>query len=133
MQANDASGSKLDRLILAWNTQHPDQPFHPMAPEPYLRVQGKDRVMDEREYHAYLRAAGRVSARRLEAERGLNVEHPTERDIQFMQKTIEATRDAARKAVQRAIAAKDKGDTKTYEANLRYLEQVADQHAPKGR
>jgi hypothetical protein len=131
LQSQAASTSKLDRMILAWNTQHPNDPYHPQAPDPYLRVQGKDRIMDEREYNAYLRAAGRVSARRLESEKGLNIEQPTERDIKYMQKQIESVRDAARKTVQRAIVARDKGDTKTYEASIDYLNKLADQYAPK--
>jgi hypothetical protein len=131
IQSAKASASRIDHFILAWNTRNPDQRFDPMTPDPTVKVRGKERVMDEREYNLFTRATGRIAARRIEGQVNVDPDKPTQRAVDYIRKTLGEVREAGRRAMARALDAKDRGDTAAYQRELDHLRKLVDDNAPK--
>ena len=86
------TASQIDRMLLNWNNQNPNDVKAPRVPEPYFVVQGEQVFMTDEEYHDYLRATGQ-RALKMARNRNWNVDNPTQFDIDAVEKVH---RDARR-------------------------------------
>jgi len=86
------TATQIDRMLLKWNNQNPNDVKAPRVPEPYFVVQGEQVFMTDEEYHDYLRATGQ-RALKMARNRNWNVDNPTQFDIDAVEKVH---RDARR-------------------------------------
>ena len=91
---------ELDRMITNWNLQHPDEPRYFQAPVNTFTVRGKAVELTPKEYHDYLKQAGEMALKRLEA-RKFRVQNPTIHDMNALD---DAIRDARAMVRRRMIA-----------------------------
>ncbi len=82
-----------------WNSQHPDEVFAPQAPEPYYELGHKRHSLTDTQYHDYMVLAGKETLKIL-AERNLDVQDPTEADIEYIKRSIGAARRKVKKLMQ---------------------------------
>ena len=87
-----------DRVLLKWNAKHAetDKAKYPRAPKKSMSFKGVDRNFSDTQYHEYAAMSGDL-AKRLVAAANLNVDNPTERDIELITDSIERARKMARK------------------------------------
>jgi hypothetical protein len=104
-QYDDDDAAKIARMIVNWNTQHPDDVFPLGVPTRSYTVKGERRRMTDEQYNAFLTAAGeRVVARfgpRMTEDRAAN---PTKRDMEKLAERIVEARKRARRRVTRSRA-----------------------------
>jgi hypothetical protein len=94
-----------DRLIQKWNAAHPGKPAEFRAPNPYYIEDGKVYYFTDDEYATYTREAGRLTQERViasQARGGLNMNNPSKRDIERLEKIIEISRTRVRNSIKRA-------------------------------
>lgn len=93
---------QLDRLLMNWNAQNPNDVYLPSLPSPTLQYRGETYRLSEEEYHAFLRIAGSNAAERL-TRMQLDPVNPTEQDIETIRSVLRVERSRARQAVLQAI------------------------------
>lgn len=64
--------TKADRLILNWNNAHPEAPFAPLQPQPWVTIRGQKVYMTDQQYHDFQVEAGQRALATLQRTR-LNV------------------------------------------------------------
>lgn len=131
-QAMPTDSHRMDRMITAWNTAHPNEEYHPQTPEPAVKVNGKAQKMDDATYNLYLRAVGRVADATLNGplgEKYLNADNPTADDIKGMKDVLAGLHKNCREMVADALGKKAAGDTKGYEAAMATLREAAENPA----
>jgi hypothetical protein len=84
-----------DRIIMNWNSQHPDDLHHPVQPRPYRTLGGEKRWMSDRQYTQFLELSGKRADRMVDGNTDWNVEQPTEKDIQRIGTMLERARSSA--------------------------------------
>lgn len=100
MDAKDPA-TRLDRLILNYQNQHPDQPFGGLVvPAPTFKVGGEGVTLSDAEYNQFLKLAGKKAVDMLSGQ-SLNVERPGEREKIIVERTLELARKWARMQVAR--------------------------------
>lgn len=80
-----------DKVLLAWNAQHPDDAKLPQLPSKKLG----DRDMTDEEYTRFLKLAGDTSKRLVERLK-LNADKPTKADIDALEEAIQRGRQIAK-------------------------------------
>jgi len=90
-----------DRLLLAWNTQHPGHEWLPVTPNrsyiAHTREGRETRYMNDEQYARFSQRAGELAKRALEATRhNWNVQTPTLKERDYIRKIITRARKAAR-------------------------------------
>ena len=95
-----------DRILAAWNRQHPDDEHYPVLPPPTYSVPDRNapgttrtEYMSDDQYAAFLRESGQLAARevaRYAARPGVNPDRPTERDIKAIRAILEECRHATK-------------------------------------
>jgi hypothetical protein len=89
VDVREISSESVDRMILSWNKQHPDDPYYPQTPQ---RLDG----MDDASFHRYASETGADAIRVLRTTH-LNLATPAKRDVEKVQKTLEGVRARWRK------------------------------------
>jgi hypothetical protein len=84
--------TELDRLLLNWNNQNPNDGFYPTPPEATFSRRGQTIRMTADEYYSFLTRSGRLAYQRLLG-MDLNVQEPTEADIEKIEYVLRRTRD----------------------------------------
>jgi hypothetical protein len=87
-----------DRIIMNWNSQHPEAEYSPAAPRPVFTVGGEKRWLTDGEYRQFLELSGRtadIAVQRVASK--LNVETPGEAERKVLERIITKSRDAAKK------------------------------------
>lgn len=84
-----------DRVILAWNNQNPDNEYNPSPHAYHYQVKGQTKYWSDEDYAEFCRLAGE-RARELVETNYLNVDRPTEADLDKIKKAITAGRKWAR-------------------------------------
>jgi hypothetical protein len=86
-----------DRVLLKWNAKHAESPKakYPRAPKKNMQYEGKTMTFSDSQYHEYAKLAGQV-AKQLVATVNLNVDNPTETDIDLILNSITRAKAVAR-------------------------------------
>lgn len=86
-----------DRMIMNWNSQHPDGERNPVQPRPYLTIAGQKRWLNDGERRQFLELSGRLADIRVQQNaKFYNVENPTESDMKNLGRILERTREQAK-------------------------------------
>jgi hypothetical protein len=91
-----------DRVLLAWNDQHPEERVFPRPPSDFITIRGERVRMTPDEYHDFAVDAGTKSLEILNRAT-LNEETPTQRDIDRIDDIIARSRESARKRIRRRV------------------------------
>lgn len=99
--------SKLDLALLAWERKVTSgdvegegaRIYYPSRPRRTFKVDGEEYEMSQREYERYTRDGGAEAARRILADRSINLEDPAERDIDAIRKHVNKARGEIRDAI----------------------------------
>lgn len=121
MRVKDDEINEVDRLIVNWNNENPNDRFAPREPRPYITIAGEQFAMTDQEFYDFKVEAGTIAAESLTQyirEGPLNADKPTKDDIDFIKTVISLSRDTARDNAIRKIL--DRQD----EATLERLEQT---------
>lgn len=91
----DPRAVELDRLLVNWNNQHPGDTWWPTTPNRYYTQDGKTVYYTPEQYESYARTAGEEALRMLRT-KTLNIDTPTKRDVDIIQRAIENAREKAK-------------------------------------
>lgn len=99
-----------DRILMAWNREHPDDEKYPVLPSPVYTVSGKKHYMTDEQYGQFVRLSGQLAKISLErvlaapeyAEFAAGATKPTEAHIRLLERIIDRSRDRAREALKRS-------------------------------
>lgn len=99
-----------DRILMAWNREHPDDEKYPALPSPVYSIGGKKHYMTDEQYGQFVRLSGQLAKISLErvlaapeyAEFAAGASKPTEAHIKLLERIIDRSRDRAREALTRS-------------------------------
>jgi len=99
-----------DRILMAWNREHPDDEKYPALPSPVYTIGGKKHYMTDEQYGQFVRLSGQLAKISLErvlaapeyAEFAAGASKPTEAHIKLLERIIDRSRDRAREALTRS-------------------------------
>lgn len=95
----------IDRILTRWNGAHPDDKAEFRPPNTYFTEKGETFSFTDAEYAQYVRESGRLTLERvtaLHARGRLNMNNPTERDIERLRTVIESSRLRIRNSIKKA-------------------------------
>lgn len=102
VDVRSADITKPDRVIVNYNSQHPDEPFAPTQPNPYITIDGETVYLSDEQYMRYLKNAGTGALNRLNR-LNLNTSTPTKRDIDIIDKVLKQERRRARNEMRQEL------------------------------
>ena len=86
---------EVDRALLAYNEQHPEDAIVWSEPQKFVKYEGKNRYLSDEEYAEYAQLAGSIAAAKVSQIR-LNPSKPTEAQLTRIQAILTSARKAAR-------------------------------------
>jgi hypothetical protein len=95
-EVRDLQDTPIDRMLLKWNEANPGSKYHPSRPNRHYTRDGKTLYMSDDEYHRFASESGQEAFRILGKLR-LNLNDPTEKDIEKVRVTLSKTRAKWRK------------------------------------
>jgi len=98
---DEQGATSLDRLILNYNNENPNEGFYPATPRASFTYRGESVRMTSAEYHDFLVRSGRLSYMRLQG-MDLNVERPTRVDVEKIDYVLRRTREQVKRQMIRA-------------------------------
>jgi hypothetical protein len=98
-------------------------------PDPIVRLGDESHTMTEREYHLFTKVAGRVAAAHL-SRLAMDERNPQARDIETIKRVRSESHQAARRAMRRAVVAREKGDEAEYRKVIEHLAALAERFRP---
>ncbi|MHC4621126.1 MAG: hypothetical protein ACYTEQ_25550, partial [Planctomycetota bacterium] len=84
-----------DRILINWNSQHPDDLRYPVQPRPYKVLGGEKHWMSDRQYNQFLELSGKLANRMVEGNTDWNIEQPADMDIKRLGTMLERSRASA--------------------------------------
>ncbi len=86
-----------DRILINWNSQHPDDERNPVQPRPYFTIGGEKQWQTDSGRRQFLELSGRLADMHVQRlAKSFNIEQPTEADIKRLEKIIEVRRKQAK-------------------------------------
>ena len=100
--AKEDFSTDLDRMILNWNNQNPNEVFAPTLPRPDYTVDGEQKKMNPNQYNRFLRESGQLAVEILKARlEEADFSKPTPQDISIMDKAISDARRRVKDSITR--------------------------------
>jgi len=89
----------INRIILNWNNQNPDDIWFPSVPNGFLSVDGERVRLTDEEYFTYTKRAGELTRELIERRFPVlepHINNPRERDLDLIKKAVRTARQKAR-------------------------------------
>lgn len=98
--------SRLDLALLTWERKvssgevEDARVYYPGRPSSSFKIDGEDYTMTPNEYARYVRTSGKAAAESILSNKGINLDDPSEKDIDAIRKTVNKERAAFRKKLE---------------------------------